>query len=97
MMVDNSIVVLESCFRAAELNRDKGIFGYAKAALLGSNQVLASIIGGTATTCVVFLPLAAVQACRGRCLVLWGIRLCSGMVASLLSAITVVPLCYVYV
>ena len=43
MMVDNSIVVLESCFRAAELNRDKGIFGYAKAALLGSNQVLAPL------------------------------------------------------
>ena len=95
MMVDNSIVVLESCFRAAELNRDKGIFGYAKAALLGSNQVLASIIGGTATTCVVFLPLAAVQGMSGQMFGPLGYTVVFCMVASLLSAITVVPLCYV--
>lgn len=95
MMVDNSIVVLESCFRAAESNRDKGIFGYAKAALLGSNQVLASIIGGTATTCVVFLPLAAVQGMSGQMFGPLGYTVVFCMLASLLSAITVVPLCYV--
>lgn len=95
MMVDNSIVVLESCFRAAESNWDKGIFGYAKAALLGSNQVLASIIGGTATTCVVFLPLAAVQGMSGQMFGPLGYTVVFCMLASLLSAITVVPLCYV--
>ena len=30
MMVDNSIVVLESCFRAIETEEDKGLLGYAK-------------------------------------------------------------------
>lgn len=95
MMVDNSIVVLESCFRATESNRDKGIFGYAKAALLGSNLVLASIIGGTATTCVVFLPLAAVQGMSGQMFGPLGYTVVFCMLASLLSAITVVPLCYV--
>lgn len=95
MMVDNSIVVLESCFRATESNRDKGIFGYAKAALLGSNTVLASIIGGTATTCVVFLPLAAIQGMSGQMFGPLGYTVVFCMLASLLSAVTVVPLCYV--
>ena len=95
MMVDNSIVVLESCFRATESNRDKGIFGYAKAALMGSNLVLASIIGGSATTCVVFLPLAAVQGMSGQMFGPLGYTVVFCMLASLLSAITVVPLCYV--
>lgn len=95
MMVDNAIVVLESCFRATESNRDKGIFGYAKAALLGSNTVLASIIGGTATTCVVFLPLAAIQGMSGQMFGPLGYTVVFCMLASLLSAVTVVPLCYV--
>ena len=55
MMVDNSIVVLESCFRST---KGKGIVGYREAALEGSGIVLQSIIGSTVTTCVVFLPLA---------------------------------------
>lgn len=56
MMVDNSIVVLESCFRAIEQESDKGLLGYARAALSGTNIVVQSIIGSTVTTCVVFIP-----------------------------------------
>ena len=57
--------------------------------------MLASIIGGTATTCVVFLPLAAVQGMSGQMFGPLGYTVVFCMVASLLSAITVVPLCYV--
>ena len=63
MMVDNSIVVLESCFRST---KGKGIVGYREAALEGSAVVLQSIIGGTATTCVVFLPLALLEGMTGQ-------------------------------
>ena len=57
MMVDNSIVVLESCFRAMDKQQDKGALGYAKAALEGTNIVVASIFGSTVNTSVVFIPL----------------------------------------
>ena len=63
MMVDNSIVVLESCFRST---KGKGIVGYREAALEGSGIVLQSIIGSTVTTCVLFLPLALIQGLTGQ-------------------------------
>ena len=66
MMVDNSIVVLESCFRATEAERDKGILGYARAALDGTNVVIQSIIGSTVTTCVVFIPLVFLNGMTGQ-------------------------------
>ena len=47
MMVDNSIVVLESCFRST---KGKGFNEFHKAALEGSSIVIQSIIGSTATT-----------------------------------------------
>ncbi len=55
MMVDNSTVVLESCFRATD---DTGFREFSKAALNGTGVVYQSVIGSTLTTCVVFLPLA---------------------------------------
>ena len=95
MMVDNSIVVLESCFRVTKENWDKGIVGYAKSALQGTNVVFASIIGGTATTCVVFIPLASLQGMSGQMFGPLGFTVVFCMIASLFSAVTVVPLCYV--
>ncbi|MGN0157964.1 MAG: efflux RND transporter permease subunit [Brotaphodocola sp.] len=93
MMVDNSIVVLESCFRSTE---GKGILGYQEAALKGSGIVLQSIIGGTATTCVVFLPLALMEGLSGQMFKALGFTIIFCMVASLISAMTVVPLCYCF-
>lgn len=66
MMVDNSIVVLESCFRAMDTAADKGALGYAKAALEGTNIVVQSIIGSTITTCVVFIPLVFLNGMTGQ-------------------------------
>ncbi|MGN0372033.1 MAG: efflux RND transporter permease subunit [Enterocloster sp.] len=94
MMVDNSIVVLESCFRATEAAEDKGILGYAKSALQGTGIVVQSIIGSTVTTCVVFLPLAFLQGMTGQMFKPLGYTIVFCMTASLFSAITVVPLCY---
>lgn len=91
MMVDNSIVVLESCFRSTQ---GKGIVGYREAALEGSGIVLQSIVGGTATTCVVFLPLALLQGMTGQLFKPLGFTIIFCLVASLISAMTIVPLCY---
>lgn len=94
MMVDNSIVVLESCFRATEAERDKGILGYARAALDGTNIVIQSIIGSTVTTCVVFIPLVFLNGMTGQMCGAMGYTIVFCMCASLLSAISVVPLSY---
>lgn len=94
MMVDNSIVALESCFRAMDKQQDKGALGYAKAALEGTNIVVASIFGSTVTTCVVFIPLVFLNGMSGQMFGAMGYTIVFCMCASLLSAIAIVPLCY---
>lgn len=91
MMVDNSIVVLESCFRAT---KGKGFLEYTNAALQGSGIVIQSIVGSTLTTCVVFLPLALLEGMVGQMFKPLGFTIVFCMLASLISAMTVVPLCY---
>ncbi len=94
MMVDNSIVVLESCFRATDACEDKRLLGYAKSALAGTGIVLQSIIGSTVTTCVVFIPLVFLQGMTGQMFKPLGYTIVFCMTASLFSAVTVVPLSY---
>ena len=56
MIVDNSIVILESCMRAKE---DGGSFR--DAAVTGTSSMLMSILGGTLTTVVVYIPLGVLE------------------------------------
>ncbi|MDR0923613.1 MAG: efflux RND transporter permease subunit [Hungatella sp.] len=91
MMVDNSIVVMESCFRS---QKGTGFREYIQAALEGTGVVLQSILGGTITTCVVFIPLALLEGLTGQLFKPLGYTIVFCMLASLLSAITIVPLCY---
>ena len=91
MMVDNSIVVLESCFRTKE---GRSLYD---AALEGAKLVLSSITGSTITTCVVFLPLALLQGLTGQLFKPLGFTIIFCMLASLISAATVVPLMYVFI
>ncbi|WP_077609839.1 efflux RND transporter permease subunit [Clostridium sp. Marseille-P2415] len=91
MMVDNSIVVLESCFRS---QKGTGFREYMNAALEGTGVVLQSILGGTITTCVVFIPLALLEGMTGQLFKPLGYTIVFCMLASLLSAMTIVPLCY---
>ena len=89
MMVDNSIVVLESCFRAR--SEGKGLFD---AAVAGAKDVTLSVVASTVTTCVVFLPLAFTTGMVGQLFRPLGFVICFAMAASLLSALTIVPLTY---
>lgn len=96
MMVDNSIVVLESCFRVMEERKEKSFRGYISAAVKGTDVVADSILGSTLTTCVVFLPLAFTSGLANQFFkpMSWTIVVC--MAASLISAVSIVPLCYVF-
>lgn len=93
MMVDNSITVLESCFRST---KGGGFVESREGALEGTATVLQSIVGGTATTCVVFIPLALLKGMSGQLFKPLGFTIIFCMVASLVSAMTLVPLCYTY-
>jgi len=94
MMVDNSIVVLESCFRALDEMDQKGLLEYAKAALQGTNIVVQSILGSTITTCVVFIPLVFLNGMSGQMFGPMGYTIVFCMLASFVSAISIVPLTY---
>lgn len=94
MMVDNSIVVLESCFRAKDRYPGEDADSYGKAALEGTKEVFMSVLGSTITTCVVFIPLVALNGMAGQMFGSLGYVIVISMVASLLSAVTIVPLTY---
>ncbi|MGN1350720.1 MAG: efflux RND transporter permease subunit [Anaerovoracaceae bacterium] len=89
MMVDNSVVVLESCFRS----RAKGLSLF-EAAVQGTKEVTASVTAGTITTVVVFLPLAFIEGMVGQLFRPLGFVIIFSLCASLLSALTLVPFAY---
>ncbi|MDD3369534.1 MAG: efflux RND transporter permease subunit [Lachnospiraceae bacterium] len=89
MMVDSSIVVIESCFRA----KDEGL-GFRQAALDGTKEITASIVASTITTIVVYLPLASMAGLSGQMFSQLGYTIVFAMMASLISALTLVPLFY---
>ena len=88
MMVDNSINVLDGCFRAKEKHN------FYDASIEGSRTMIGSITGGTITTCVVFLPLAMLSGMSGQLFKQLGYTIVFCMIASLFSAVSIVPLCY---
>lgn len=89
MMVDSSIVVIESCFRV----KDEGGSFY-DAALKGTKTVTLSIIASTITTIVVYAPLATMKGLTGQLFQELGFTIIFAMLSSLLSAMTLVPLFY---
>ncbi len=87
MMVDSSIVVIESCFRLREEEAD-----VTKAALEGTKVVAASIIASTLTTIVVYMPLSVMEGLSGQLFKQLGLTVVFAMTASLVTALTLVPL-----
>lgn len=89
MMVDSSIVVIESCFRMQEKKPD-----FKEAALAGTKVVTASIVASTITTVVVYVPLAITKGLSGQLFEPLGFTIVFAMLASLIVSLTLVPLCY---
>ncbi len=90
MIVDSSIVVIESCFRLRETIDDPR-----EAALKGAGVVSMSILASTITTCVVYLPLSLISGMSGQMFSQLGLIIVFAMVASLIMALSIVPLLYV--
>lgn len=89
MMVDSSIVVLESCFRVKD-----GKVEFREAALEGTELVTASIIASTITTVVVYLPLSTMEGLAGQMFSQLGVTIIVAMIASLIMAMTIIPLLF---
>lgn len=90
MMVDNSIVVMESCFRARSEERT-----FKESVAAGANLVAGSVIASTATTVVVFLPISLMDGMAGQLFKDTGFTIVFSITASLISALTLVPLLFV--
>lgn len=86
MLVDNSIVVLESIFR----KREEGL-PRKQAAIDGTNEVAAAITASTLTTLIVFLPLAFVHGMTGLLLHQLAFVVCGSMICSLFVSLTLTP------
>jgi HAE1 family hydrophobic/amphiphilic exporter-1 len=86
MLVDNSIVVLESIFR----KREEGLAG-AHAASEGAKTVAMAVTASTLTTVAVFLPLIFVEGLAGQLLRDQALTISFSLVASLAVALTIVP------
>lgn len=87
MMVDASIVVIESIFRSQE----KGL-GLKEAALTGTKEVTMSIVASTITTIVVYVPLVLLKGLSGQLFYQLGLTIVFAMLASLIAALVLVPL-----
>ncbi|MCH2131127.1 MAG: efflux RND transporter permease subunit [Pirellulaceae bacterium] len=86
LLVDNSIVVLESIFR----KRDEGLDA-TNAAITGTSEVAGAITASTVTTLIVFLPLLFVQGITGILLhqLAWVVTM--SLTCSLLVSLTLTP------
>ena len=87
MMVDSSIVVLENIYRY----RYEGM-EIAHAAESGTKEVMLSITASTLTTVIVFVPIIFVEGMTGKVFKEMGIIITFSLMASLLVAITFLPM-----
>lgn len=88
MMVDNSINILDGCFRA------KQKLNYYDASVEGSRIMIGAITGGTLTNCVVFVPLLLLSGLTGQLFAQLAYTVIFCLSASLFSAVVLVPLCF---
>ncbi|MCA9081020.1 MAG: efflux RND transporter permease subunit [Planctomycetaceae bacterium] len=91
MLVDNSIVVLESIFR----KREDGVEPV-EAAIQGTDEVSGAIIASTLTTLIVFLPLAFISGVTGVLLHQLAFVVCSSLICSLLISLSLTPVLAAY-
>lgn len=91
MLVDNSIVVLESIFRKREDGLDAKT-----AAIEGTEEVSGAIIASTMTTLIIFLPLIFIQGTTGILLhqLAWVVGF--SLICSLFASLTLTPVMSAY-
>jgi len=87
MLVDNSIVVLESVQRY----RDQGL-GAREAARRGSSEVGRAVVAATVTTVCVFLPIVFVEGVAGQLFKDQALTVTFSLLSSLLLALMLIPM-----
>ena len=88
MMVDNSIVVLESIYRRRDTQGEDA----AAAAVRGTGEVAGAITASTITTLVIFLPLVFVRGVVGALFADLAIVVAFSLACSLAVSLTLVPM-----
>lgn len=88
MLVDNSIVVIENIYR---MRNEEGASAK-EAAIVGARQVGGAIGASTLTTICVFLPIVFAQGITRQLFVDMGLTIAYSLLASLLVALTIVPM-----
>lgn len=87
MVLDAAIVVLENIVRLREKGEKPSM-----AAFLGTKQVWGALMASTATTVAIFLPIAFLDDVAGQLFADLAITIAVAVVASLLVAVTVLPM-----
>ena len=88
MLVDNSIVVIENIYR---MRNEEGASAKT-AAIEGARQVSGAILASTLTTVCVFLPIVFTKGITRQLFVDMGLTIAYSLLASLLTALTIVPM-----
>jgi HAE1 family hydrophobic/amphiphilic exporter-1 len=86
MLVDNAVVVLENCYRHAQMG-DKPFVS----AVRGAKEVWGAVVASTLTTLAVFLPVLFVEEEAGQLFRDIALAISSAVGLSLLVSITVIP------
>lgn len=86
MMVDSSIVILESIYRQRELG-----FESLDAALKGTKEVAGAVIASVLTTIVVFLPIGFIGGDLGQFMIILSIVVAITLMSSVLVGFTLIP------
>jgi len=89
MLVDNSIVVLESIQRYRENGLD-----LANAALQGTSEVAGAVTASTFTTVAVFFPIVFVEGIAGQLFRDMALTVTFSLLASLMVSLTLVPMLF---
>jgi HAE1 family hydrophobic/amphiphilic exporter-1 len=87
MLVDNSIVVLESVYRKRQEGLDRR-----QAAVEGATEVGPAVVASTFTTVAVFLPIAFVEGIAGQLFKDQALTVTISLTTSLLVALTMIPM-----
>ena len=87
LVVDDSIVVLESIAKA----RERGL-GILQAAVAGTREVSMAVVASTLTTIAVFLPLVFVEGIAGQLFKDQALTVAIAIAISLLVALTLIPM-----
>ena len=86
MLVDNAVVVLENCYRHAQMGDNPFL-----AAVRGAKEVWGAVVASTLTTLAVFLPVLFVQEEAGQLFRDIALAISSAVGLSLIVSITVIP------